>query len=127
MVIIQPIKTEADYQQALHEIEALFDAVPNTPKGDRLDVLTTLVEAYEEKHGHTLPFPDPIEAIRYYMESRGLSDDDLIHYIGDRQVVSNILQRVRPLSLEMIRTLHNEMGISAEILIQPYPIRQQAA
>ena len=127
MVIIQPIKTEADYQQALHEIEALFDAVPNTPKGDRLDVLTTLVEAYEEKHGYTLPFPDPIEAIRYYMESRGLSDDDLIHYIGDRQVVSYILQRVRPLSLEMIRTLHNEMGISAEILIQPYPIRQQAA
>jgi HTH-type transcriptional regulator/antitoxin HigA len=121
---IKPIKTEADYRQALQEIESLFDAVPNTPEGDRLEVLTTLVEAYEEKQGYTLPFPDPIEAIRYYMESRGLSVDDLASYISDRQLVNNVLQRVRPLSIEMIRALHKEIGISAEILIQPYPLRK---
>ena len=124
---ITPIKTEADYQQVLHEIETLFDAVPNTPEGDRLDVLTTLVESYEDKQGYTLPIPDPIEAIRYYMESRGISIDDLARYFGDRQVVNTVLQRVRPLSIEMIRTRHHEIGISAEILIQPYPLKQQAA
>lgn len=124
---IKPIKTTHDYEQALQEIESLFDAAPNTPEGDRLDVLTTLVEAYEEKQGYTLPFPDPIEAIRYYMESRGISIDDLARYFGDRQVVNTVLQRVRPLSIEMIRTLHHEIGISVEILIQPYPIKQQTA
>jgi HTH-type transcriptional regulator/antitoxin HigA len=124
---IKPIKTEADYRQALQEIESLFDAVPNTPEGDLLEILTTLVEAYEEKQGYTLPFPDPIEAIRYDMESRGLSVDDLASYIGDRQLVNKVLQRVRPLSIEMIRALHKEIGISAEILIQPYPLRKQAA
>ena len=124
---IKPIKTTHDYEQALQEIESLFDAAPNTPEGDRLDVLTTLVEAYEEKQGYTLLFPDPIEAIRYYMESRGISIDDLARYFGDHQVVNTVLQRVRPLSIEMIRTLHHEIGISAEILIQPYPLTQQAA
>lgn len=124
---IKPIKTEADYQQALSEIETLFDAASDTPEGDRLDVLTTLVEAYEEKQGYALPLPDPIDAICYYLESRGLSDDDLAQYIGDRQAVSNILERVHPLSIEIIRTLHNEIGISAEILIQPYPLQQQVA
>ena len=124
---IKPIKTEADYQQALHEIESLFEAQPNTPEGDRLDVLTTLVEAYEDKQGYTLPLPDPIEAIRYYLESRGLSDEDLAQYIGDRQLTHNILQRTTPLSIEMIRELHNSIGISADILIQPYPLRQRVA
>ncbi len=71
---IKPIKTEADYQQTLSEIETLFDATSDTPEGDRLDVLTTLVEAYEEKKGYALPLPDPIDAICYYLESRGLSD-----------------------------------------------------
>jgi HTH-type transcriptional regulator / antitoxin HigA len=124
---ITPIKTEADYQQALHEIESLFEAQPNTPEGDRLDVLTTLVEAYEDKQGYTLPFPDPIEAIRYYLESRGLSDEDLAQYLGDRQLAHMILQRTTPLSIEMIRELHNGIGISADILIQPYPLRQRVA
>lgn len=124
---IKPIKTEADYQQALHEIESLFEAQPNTPEGDRLDILTTLVEAYEDKQGYTLPLPDPIEAICYYLESRGLSDEDLAEYIGDRQLTHKILQRTTPLSIEMIRELHNGIGISADVLIQPYPLRQRVA
>ena len=76
---IRPIKTEADYQAAIEEIERLFEAAPDTPEGDRFDVLTTLVEAYEEKH-YPVPLPDPIEAIKYHMESRGLSRSDLEPY-----------------------------------------------
>ncbi|MGA9348434.1 MAG: helix-turn-helix domain-containing protein [Anaerolineae bacterium] len=116
---IRPIKTEADYQAVLEEIERLFDAAPDTPEGDRLEVLTTLVETYEEKH-YPIPLPDPIEAIEYYMESRGLSRRDLEPYIGNRGRVSEILNRKRPLSIEMIRRLHAGLGISAEVLIQPY-------
>ena len=73
---IKPIKTEADYKAALAEVEQLFDSIPNTPEGDRLEVLATLIEAYEEKH-YSIPAPDPIEVILYYMESRGLSRGDL--------------------------------------------------
>lgn len=80
---IRPIKTEVDYQAALKEIELLFDAAPDTPEGDRLDVLATLVEAYEERR-YSIPMPDPIEAILYYMESRGLTRRDLEPYIGSR-------------------------------------------
>jgi HTH-type transcriptional regulator/antitoxin HigA len=116
---IRPIKTEADYQAALKEIEGLFDAVPNTPTGDRLEVLTTLVEAYEEQH-YPIPSPDPVEAILYHMESRGLTRRDLEPYIGNRARVSEILNRKRSLSLRMIRQLHGGLGIPAEILLQPY-------
>jgi len=116
---IKLIKTEADYQAALEEIERLFDAEPDTPESDRLEILTTLVEAYEEKH-YPIPLPDPIEAIEYYMESRGLSRRDLEPYIGNRGRVSEILNRKRPLSIEMIRRLYAGLGISAEVLIQPY-------
>jgi HTH-type transcriptional regulator/antitoxin HigA len=122
---IRPIKTEADYQAALEEIERLFDAAPDTPEGDRLEVLVTLVEAYEEKH-YTIPLPDPIEAIQYYMESRGLTRRDLESYIGSRGRVSEILNRKRPLSIEMIRRLHAGLGIPAEVLIQPYEYRRAA-
>ena len=118
---IKPIRTEADYQAALAEIERLFDAAPNTPEGDRLEVLTTLVEAYEENH-YAIPLPDPIEAIQYYMESRGLTRRDLEAYIGSRGRVSEILNRKRPLSLEMIRRLYAGIGIPAEVLIQSYPV-----
>lgn len=124
---IQPIKTEKDYQHALYEVEQLFDAAPNTPEGDRLDVLTTLIEAYEEKHQYTLPLSDPIEAIRYYMESRGLSEHDLVPYIGNVRIVKDILHKKQPLSLDMVRELHHGLGIAAEILIQPYPLIQEAA
>lgn len=122
---IRPIKTEADYQAALEEIERLFDAAPDTPEGDRLEVLTTLVEAYEEKH-YAIPLPDPVEAIEYYMESRGLTRRDLESYIGSRGRVSEILNRKRSLSIEMIRRLHAGLGIPAEVLIQPYEYRRVA-
>jgi HTH-type transcriptional regulator/antitoxin HigA len=114
---IRPIKTTEDYQAALEEIERLFDAAPDTPEGDRLEVLVTLVEAYERRH-HGIPLPDPIEAIEYHMESRGLSRRDLEPHIGSRARVSEILNRRRPLTLRMIRNLEDGLGIPAEILIQ---------
>ena len=122
---IRPIKTEADYQAALAEIERLFDAAPNTPAGDRLDVLVTLVEAYEEEH-YSIPAPDPIDAITYHMESRGLSRRDLEPYLGSRARVAEVLNRKRSLSLDMIRRLHAGLGITAEILIQPYALATSA-
>ena len=122
---IRPIKTEADYEAALVEIEELFEAEPGTPEGDRLEVLTTLVEAYEDAH-YSIPSPDPIEAIRYHMESRGLVRRDLEPYIGSRAHVSEILNRKRPLSLAMIRRLNKELGIPADVLIEPYEYQQAA-
>ncbi|HBA86584.1 MAG TPA: transcriptional regulator [Geobacter sp.] len=123
---IKPIKNEVDYQAALKEIELLFDAALDTPEGDRLEVLTTLVEAYEEKH-YDIPIPDPIEAILYHMESRGLTRRDLEPYIGSRARVSEVLNRKRPLTMEMIRNLHKWLSIPAEVLIQPYPTLRDAA
>jgi len=123
---IHPIKTESDYRTALVEIDALFAADRDTPEGDRLDVLTTLVTAYETRH-HSVAPPDPIEAILYHLESRGLSRRDLEPYIGSRGRVAEILNRKRPLTLEMIRKLHDGLGIPAEVLIQPYPTTGQAA
>ncbi|MHB9022830.1 MAG: helix-turn-helix domain-containing protein [Armatimonadota bacterium] len=124
---IRPIKTEADYQAALAEIDALFAAKPNSPEGDRLDVLTTLVAAYEAQH-HPVAPPDPIEAIRHHLESRGLTRRDLEPYIGSRARVSEILNRKRMLTIDMIRKLHDRLGIPAEVLIQPYrTTRQEAA
>ena len=122
---IQPIKTEEDYEAALAEIERLFDAVPNTPEGDRLEVLTTLVEAYEDKH-YSIPIPDPIEAIEYYLESRGLVRTDLEPYIGSKELVTEVLNRERPLSLAMIRRVHEGLGIPAEVLIQTYTLKSAA-
>jgi len=123
---IKPIKTEADYLAVLGEIERLFEAAPDTPEGDRLEVLTTLVEAYEAKH-YNIPLPNPIEAILYHMESRGLSRRDLEPYIGSRARVSEVLNRKRPLTMEMIRNLHRGLGLPAEVLIQPYQTFKDAA
>ena len=123
---IKPIRTQADYEAALREIERLFDAKPGTAEADRLEVLSTLTEVYEEKH-YALPLPDPIEAILYHMESRGLSRSDLEPFIGSRARVSEILNRKRPLTMEMIRSLHEGLGISAEVLIQPYKTLKDAA
>ena len=122
---IKPIKTQADYEAALQEIEALFEAKPGTAAGDRLEILSTLVEAYEEQH-YPIPTPDPIETIRYYMESRGLTRRDLEPYVGSRARVSEVLNKKRPLSLTMIRNLHQGLGIPAEVLIQPYEYQQAA-
>lgn len=123
---IRPIKAEIDYQAALEEIERLFDAAPNTPDSDRLEVLTTLIEAYEEQKYH-IPLPDPIDAIMYHVESRGLSRDDLAQYIGSSEVVDDVLSRHRALSIDMIRRLHSGLGISADVLIQPYSLIKSAA
>ena len=118
---IRPIKTKKDYISALKEIERRFDAAPGTREGDRLEVLATLVEAYEIKH-HPIAPPNPIDAIRYYMESRGLTRSDMEPFIGSRARVSEVLNRKRALTMEMIRNLHKGLGIPAEVLIQPYRI-----
>ncbi|MGZ9234141.1 MAG: helix-turn-helix domain-containing protein [Anaerolineales bacterium] len=119
---IKPIKTEKDYNAALKEIENLFEAEPGTEEADRLEILSTLVEAYEDEH-YNIPAPDPIEAIKYFMESRGLTRADLEAYIGSRARVSEILNRKRPLTLSMIQRLNSELGIPAELLVKPYKIR----
>jgi HTH-type transcriptional regulator / antitoxin HigA len=123
---IRPIRTETDYQAALKEIEMLFDASPNTPEYDRLDILSTLVEAYEKVH-YPIEAPDPIEAILYYMDTRGLSRRDLESCLGSRARVSEVLSRKRSLTLEMIRKLNQDLGIPAEVLIQPYAPMQTPA
>ena len=118
---IKPIKTESDYSAALIEIEHLMEADIDTPEGDKLDVLTTLVEAYEEKHYPIGP-PDPIEAILHQMDSQDLTRGDLEAYFGSRARVSEILNRKRSMSLQMIRKLQKGLGISAETLIRPYSL-----
>lgn len=117
----KPIRTKGDYESALAQIEMLFAAEPDTPEGDRLEILTTLVEIYENKH-FALPLPNPIDALEYHMESRGLNRRDLEPYVGSRARVSEILNRRRPLTLRMIRALSEGLGISADILVQPYPL-----
>jgi HTH-type transcriptional regulator/antitoxin HigA len=118
---IKPIKTENDYINALNEIEKIIDAKKDTPEGDKLDILVTLVEAYEENNYPILP-PDPVEAIIHQMESQGLSRKDLEPLIGSRARVSEILNRKRSLSLNMIRRLQKGLGIPAEILVTPYQL-----
>jgi HTH-type transcriptional regulator/antitoxin HigA len=122
---LRPIKTEADYQAALAEIKRLHDADPGTAEGDRLEVLMTLVEIYEEQH-YSISLPDPVEAIIYHMESRGLLPRDLEPYIGSSALVDAVLRRQQPLSIDMIRRLQAGLGISADILIQPYSIFKSA-
>lgn len=118
MDAFKPIRTEADYQAALAEIERLWGARLDTPEGDRLDVLATLIDAYEAEHDPVDP-PDPIEAIRFRMEQQGLTRKDLERVLGTRTRVSEVLNRKRSLSIGMIRRLHAELGISADVLIRP--------
>ena len=113
---IKPIRTERDYRKTLKRIEILWDARPKSAEYDELEVLATLVEAYEEKR-HPIDPPDPIEAIRFRMEQLGLSRKDLEPYIGPRGRVSEVLGRKRGMSLAMIRKLHQGLGISAEVLL----------
>ncbi len=126
---IKPIRNETDYQTALKEIDALLESKPGTPKSDRLDVLVTLVEAYEVKH-FPIPEPDdPVQVLEYYMESRGLSRTDMIPFLGSKERVSEIFNGKRGLSLEMIRRLHSGLGIPAELLMGKHshrsPLRQR--
>jgi HTH-type transcriptional regulator/antitoxin HigA len=114
---IKPLKTEADYQAVLKEIETLMHAKADTPEGDRLDVLVTLVEAYEARH-YPLDLPDPVEAIKFTMEQKGLTVKDLEPMIGRSNRVYEILNYKRPLTLKMIWRLHQGLGIPAESLIR---------
>jgi HTH-type transcriptional regulator/antitoxin HigA len=114
---IAPIRSQRDYKRALKEIEGLMQARRNTPEGERLDVLVTLVEAWEARH-YPLDLPDGVEALKYHMESKGLSPRDLIPFIGSRNRVSEVLSRKRALTLAMIRRLHEGLRIPAESLIK---------
>jgi len=123
---VRPIKNESDYEAALVEIDKLMDARSGTARGDRLDVLVTLVEAYEERHWSVEP-PDPIDAIKLRMEQRGLTRGDLEKVLGSKSRVSEILNRKRPLTVEMMRRLHETLAIPAESLIKPTirPVRRR--
>ena len=114
---IKPIKTQSDYQSALKEIEKLMMARPDTAEGEKLDVLVTLVEAWEARH-FPMDLPDPVAAIQFEMERRGMTAKDLEPMIGRSNRVYEILNRKRSLSLGMIRKLHKQLGIPAESLIR---------
>ena len=111
------IKTEEDYDSALARIDELMDADPGTPESDELELLVTLVELYE-KVAYPIDLPDPIEAIKFRMDQMGLKQKDLIPYIGSRSKVSEVLSRQRPLSITMIRKLHEGLGIPADVLLR---------
>lgn len=115
---IKPIKGEADYDRALRRVEELWDAPHGSAESDELDILTTLIEAYEREH-YPIDPPDPIEAIKFRLEQRGKDSRALIGVIGHRTRVYEVLRGKRPLSLNMIRNLHEKLGIPAEVLIQP--------
>lgn len=123
---LKPIRTKKDHQTALAEAERLWDAPAKSIEADRLDVLIMLIEDYERQH-YPIPDPDPIEFLAHVMESRGLTRKDLEPYIGPRGRVSDILNRTRPLTLEMIRRLAEGLKLPAEVLIRPYQLRMQAA
>jgi len=115
---VKPIRSKRDYEAALREVERLWGAKSGTRDGDRLDVLATLIDAYEEEH-YPIDPPDPIEAIKFRMEQQGLTRRDLEGIIGTRTRIAEVLNRKRGLSIEMIRRLHEHLGIPAEVLIRP--------
>jgi HTH-type transcriptional regulator/antitoxin HigA len=123
---LKPIRTKTDYRAALAEAERLWDAPAKSADADRLDVLLLLIENYERAHFPILD-PDPIEFLLLVMENRGLSRKDMEPYLGPRGRVSDILNRIRPLTLEMIRRLADGLKLPAEVLIRPYELRQMAA
>ena len=125
-MLIKPIKTEADHAAALGEIERLWGADGGTREGDRLEVLTTLVEAYEQAH-FPIDAPDPIEAIKFRLEQQGADQKTLIGVIGNRTRVYEVLRRDRPLSLAMIRRLNQTLHIPADVLIRPVRRRKRTA
>jgi HTH-type transcriptional regulator/antitoxin HigA len=123
-VDIRPIRTARDHARALKRIEHLWGARSGTPEAEELEVLVTLVDAYEAKH-HPIDPPDPVEAIRFRMEQAGLSRSDLVPLLGSRARVSEVLNRRRPLTVAMIRRLRQALGISADVLIGPEPSEAQ--
>lgn len=117
MTEVKPVRTEKGYRKALSEMKRLWGSKLGTPEGDRLDVLSTLVDAYETQH-HPIDPPDPVEAIKFRMEQQGLTRKDLEGVIGTRTRIAEVLNRRRSLSIGMIRRLHDRLGIPAEILIR---------
>ena len=122
---LKPIRTKADYEAALAAIERLWGARAGTPQGDRLDILATLVDAYENEH-YPMDPPDAIEAIKSRMEQQGLDRKDLAEILGSRTRVAEVLNRRRGLSINMIRRLHEKLGISVEVLIRPIRTKKAA-
>jgi HTH-type transcriptional regulator/antitoxin HigA len=116
---IKPIKTKKDYEQALERLEVIFDAKKGTPKGDELEILSMLIDNYE-KEKFPIGFPDPVEAIKFRMEQLGYNQTDLANVVGLKSRASEILNRKRKLSLEMIRQIHESLNIPTEVLIQAY-------
>jgi HTH-type transcriptional regulator/antitoxin HigA len=118
---IKPIKTEADYRKALKHLDEIFDAAIGTPESDEADVLGLLIDEYEKKH-YPIEAPDPIEAIKIRMEELQLKQVDLVNEIGDKSRVSEVLNRKRKLTVEMIRKLTNKLNLSADLLINDYQL-----
>ncbi len=118
-MIIKPIKTKKDHQQALARLESIFDAKKNSAEGDELEILGMLVDNYEEEH-FPVGFPDPVEAIKFRMEQLGYNQSHLAEIVGLKSRASEILNRKRKLSLEMIRQIHDRLNIPTEVLIQAY-------
>lgn len=116
---IEPIRNEKDYQKALRQLEEIFDASPGTEAGDQLEILSILIDRYENETD-PIDLPDPIEAIKFRMEQMGLKKKDLAEVIGYKSRVSEILNKKRKLSLDMIRKLHTSLHIPTEVLIQDY-------
>jgi HTH-type transcriptional regulator/antitoxin HigA len=116
---IKPIKTKKDYQAALNRLDIIFDAKPGTPDGDELDILSLLIDNYEQEH-FPIGFPDPVEAIKFRMEQMGYTQSDLAKVVGLKSRTSEILNRKRKLSIEMIRKIHESLSIPADVLIQDY-------
>jgi HTH-type transcriptional regulator/antitoxin HigA len=120
---IHPIKTEKDYDLALERVNILFDAKPNTDEGDELDILVTLIEKYEQIH-YPIPEPDPIEAIKFMMEQKGITDADLGVILNSRSRVSEIFKRKRALTIKQIRLLTENLNIPASTLIKEYALKK---
>ena len=123
---LKPIRTDAEHADALAEVERLWDAPEGSAEADRLEVLVMLVEAYETAR-FPIEAPDPIDFLEYVMDSRALTRKDLEPYIGPRGRVADIMNRARPLSIGMIRRLSSGLGLPADVMIQPYPLREPAA
>ena len=122
---LKPIRTKRDYEAALKQAEAWWDAPAGSPKAERLDVLVLLIEDYEARHFPIDP-PDPVEFLQFIMEQRGLVRKDLEPFIGSRARVAEVLNRVRPLSLEMIRSLSEGLNLPADVLVKRYELRDAA-
>lgn len=123
IMILHPIKTETDYREALKRLEIIFDAKPGTPESDELEILGLMVDDYENKH-YPIDAPDPIEAIKIRMEEMSLKQIDLIQEIGGKSRVSEILNRKRRLTVEMIRKLSTRLNLSPNLLISDYQLTQ---